>query len=255
MQEWQTASSHIAFLEKALQNPVMSGSSDLRQWTLYLRAVVAQATGDFAQAFNLFSRPEFLLQDSRPAKVNDVRLDLRILATFNILLLLHPSSHPQHSLYPNYLAAVSPYAEHHPNPSVVSALHLLRALQPKDIDAPDFAMHKVKQELTRALNDAKKCKNEQLLAISLSFMRDLIFNKSTTEQALSSSRGAKMVASRSQSKLWGAVADGMYADTLERCGMRDEAADLLQHGEMLMAAGGPGSGVPQALRDMCQEHS
>ncbi|KAJ9641976.1 hypothetical protein H2199_005191 [Coniosporium tulheliwenetii] len=94
---------------------------------------------------------------------------------------------------------------------------------------------KTKQYIHTALKVAKSVANQQLLAISMSFMTAMFFKDIVGEQAEKSAKAARHLARGAGSALWTCVADGMLADTLVKHGKREEAAAVLGEARELAA--------------------
>lgn len=239
--DWRSARDHLDKLETGSKDAAFEPDDDTNKWLQYLQGTIAQATGDFETALSIFQSSIFALP-TNATQSNDAQTDLCVLAALNTLLFIRSPRHHQHKLYADLLAQLEPLCLQHPNKSIHSAFYLMRAISPRT-DATNIV--KVKQHLQQALQDAKVVANQQLLTISLNFMTALFFKDIVGEQAEKSARTGLFLARKGNSQLWTCVANGMLANTLERCGKGEEAASVRHDAERAVPS------LPEPLADLC----
>ncbi|KAF2432223.1 hypothetical protein EJ08DRAFT_695676 [Tothia fuscella] len=213
--EWDIARTHLKALDKEGEG---NEQTSRQQWLTYLRGIIEQGSGNLDQALFYFQDPSLALLESLPSRTSDARSDLKLLAALNTLLIIHPHNHPSHYISGPTLTALEPLTIDHPNKSISSAMHLV-----KSILNPDDFITSRKQSLQTALNCARAVNNSQLLAVSMSVMTDMFFKGVVGDQAQKSTKTARVLAQRAGNGLWGAVAGGMMADTLEDLGSGEQA--------------------------------
>ncbi|KAF2836898.1 hypothetical protein M501DRAFT_996019 [Patellaria atrata CBS 101060] len=235
--EWAAARSNLDILRNSLQSSVLEDPVSLVRLTLYLSGVIDQGTGNTDAALATYHSPALTLPEG-PQRLSEHHQDICLLAALNSLFILRDPAHPQHYLSQILLVRLEPLCASHTNKSISSAFHLVRA-----VSNPTDPIIKKKQSLNIALHTAKTVGNTQLLAISMAFMTSMFFTNIVGEQAEKSASAARQLAIKGASGLWTAVADAMFADTLQRCG---KVADAVFAREEMMRVG---ESLPPLLRE------
>ncbi|KAF2765333.1 hypothetical protein EJ03DRAFT_331084 [Teratosphaeria nubilosa] len=201
----------------------------------YLQATCKQALGDLQGAITLYRSPQ--LTYAANSKCSNAHKDLQVLATLNTIFILHKGS-PQE--IPAMIARVEQHCTKHSNPSFKSVYYVVKAAtQPQSGNT----IVKTKQYLQSATLSAQVAANHQLMAICINIMSERYFQGIVVEQAQKSVKAARTLAKRTGSTLWTAVAEKMFANTLELCGEHKEAQIARAALQKTMAA------LPQSLRD------
>ena len=223
--DWSSAETALESLRETATNTSIDSSGTLARFATYLSGVIEQGKGSTASALSTYQSPTLSLPNSN-VRTSDARTDVSILAAMNSLLIIREVSHPQHHLAENLLTGIEPLCLTHPNKSIVSAFHLIKATtNSKD------SIVKTKQCIKSALQAAKSISNQQLLCISMNLMTAMFFTDIMGEQAEKSAKAGRLLAKRCKDDLWICVADGMLVDTLEKHGKVQEAQVVRQ--EML----------------------
>jgi hypothetical protein len=227
--EWSVALGNLD--EAASAPPMMSDNNGgLRgRWETYLRATILQGTGECEEALSIFQSESLRLPTSPLHKIQDLEIDLSILATLNSVLITINPTHPQHELATELHQAVLPFIINRPNKSLRAAHDLLRSvLYPQDklIDK--------KKHFHNCLAAARTVNNTQLVSIALTFMCTMFFKNVIGEQAQKSVSSARALADRSKSNLWRSVAAGLQEQTALRHGNEGDALTAGRDGERLM---------------------
>lgn len=246
--DWKGARTQLRILGEARKDPAVNLTDADTQWLHYVTALIAQGTGDLKTALAIYQSAPFSLETISITKqpLDTARRDLCLLAALNTLLLIRDPTHPQSEQYHSTLSQFEPLCVSHPNKSIQSAFSLLRSIAPRT-NPSETTIVKTKQHLQAALQIAKPIANNQLLAISLSFMTELFFKDIVGEQAEKSARTGQLLAKRARSSLWTAVTDGQLAETLDNCGKRDEAEQIRAELEKHVAS------LPTPLRELCEQ--
>jgi hypothetical protein len=242
--EWDAANIHLKILRKTTPGSDAAKSDSRKRWLTYLSGVIEQGSGNTDNALACFQDPLLALPAEAPTQTSDPQSDLQLLAALNTLLIIHSRTHPSYYLAEPILTALEPLTINHPNQAIVSAMHLL-----KSIINLSQTMTSQKQSLQSALNCARAIKNSQLLAVSMNVMTSMFFRDIVGSQAQQSTNTARVLAGRARSGLWGAVAAGMTADTLEALGNAEGANNARADAERAVEA------LPPAVkRTLLQEY-
>ncbi|KAH9837516.1 Cohesin loading factor [Teratosphaeria destructans] len=202
----------------------------------YLQATCNQALGNLQGAITLYQSPQ--LTYAADSKCPNALKDLKVLATLNTISILHKGG-PEET--PAMIARVEQHCIKHSNPSFRSAYNLVKAAaQPQSGNT----ILKTKQYLQSATQNAQVAANHQLMAICINIMSWRYFQGIVVEQAQKSVKAARTLAKRAGSTLWTAVAEKMFANTLELCGEHKEAQIARAALQNTMAA------LPQSLKDV-----
>ena len=164
---------------------------------------------------------------------------IRVLAALNgILIMRHFGKREEAD---RLLTAIEPachvqstsYGSEYGSKAIESAFMILKATEPRNRAANNLILQ-TKQRLQVAVSAAKIALNNQLLCIVMTIMTDLFFHNIVVDQAEKSARAGRTLAKKSQDKLWTAVADRMYGNTLEKCGKGAEAAAVRREAQEAM---------------------
>jgi hypothetical protein len=189
----------------------------------YLQGVIYQGTGDLQKALSIFQRPELALPhpNRRTARI-DVCRDTAILAALDCVLILRDPRQPQHHLMDGILESVQPFCTSSLSKYIQAAYNLVRAA----IHPDEEASIKRKQYLQYAFQAATAITNNQITCIALSYMSWKIFSGVIGAQAEKSSWASRAMAQKAGNGLWVSVADNLLANTLEREGKHQQAAQM-----------------------------
>ena len=205
---------------QALDLTVLRGDSAVdrfsRSMAVYMRAVCKQAAGDLEAAGAMYGS-ENLVFDNQSKDITAMR-DLQSVACLNRVQILQLLGHKKQA--DALMDSLGPYVAGHTNKSIVAAYYIIKAAS----HDPNTAMLKLKQDLQVAVAAGKAVTNNQLLCISMNLMTHMFFKQIVGEQAVKSARASRTLAKTIGSRLWQAVADQMFGDTLELCGAPKEAA-------------------------------
>lgn len=233
--DWAAARAWLNKLHETRHKHGISEAESLDQWATYLHGVIDQASGNTVSALSVFQSPLLSLPDPGPNRSLSVQQDLAILAALNTLLIIRDSAHPQHHQADTLLLKLEPLCLSHPNKAMEAGLYLVKATSTPSFHGEAPSIIKTKQYIHTALKVAKSVANQQLLAISMSFMTAMFFKDIVGEQAEKSAKAARHLARGAGSALWTCVTDGMLADTLAKHGKREEAAAALGEARELAA--------------------
>ncbi|EON61650.1 hypothetical protein W97_00866 [Coniosporium apollinis CBS 100218] len=233
--DWASARAWLNKLHETRHKHGISEAESLDQWATYLHGVIDQASGNTVSALSVFQSPLLSLPDPAPNRSLSVQQDLAILAALNTILIIRDSAHPQHHQADTLLLKLEPLCLSHPNKAIEAGLYLVKATSTPGFHGEAPSIIKTKQYIHTALKVAKSVANQQLLAISMSFMTAMFFKDIVGEQAEKSAKAARHLARGAGSALWTCVTDGMLADTLAKHGKREEAAAALGEARELAA--------------------
>lgn len=196
----------------------------LRSFAIYLSGVYHQGTGDIAVAHNIFRDKCFdISQDATGVKA--AQHDLALLANLNRLWIMqHPSQRDERETR-ELIEQLQSLCESHPSEDLRAVWHNVMAAIVTD---PPQMLNQQRQHLHRALSGNKGSQNIMGAAITLSIMRNRLFDHVVGEQALKSALAASKQAHRSGNVLMKSVADGMLAQSHDVQGQRDEAQLVLK---------------------------
>lgn len=221
---WDDAQQHLKGL-KDTAAAISLRSEILSLLIQYLDGMVNQGTGHLDTALSIFQRPCFSITGklSSPAHT-----DLAILSTLNIILILHPPSHPLHLTLPTLLSSLHPYLTRiQSTKPLLAAYNLILATTPNP-EPPTIP--RTKQHLQTALQAAKSASNIQLQCITLNFMSFKFFKGLVGEQAEKSVRASENLARKGMDGLWRSVSAGSVGEMLEMAGRMEEAGRVRDTG-------------------------
>ena len=234
---WASASEQVAELKK-LYNAWPDVPNDLFLLHQYLKGTIAQGTGDLSAAFSIYEsvvqnicpaeqRPPGLQSQTNLRNLTQLNRELYILSTLNICQVIRKSNHPNHYRFDTFLAQVAPHCTHSPNRGIRSAYSLISAACPAS-----SKIITTKQSLHHALESAKATGNNKLMCLVLNIMSWKFFSGVVGEQAEKSARAGQALAKKCADNLWGCVAAGVLAETLDAAGRIEEAAQARLEGEL-----------------------
>jgi hypothetical protein len=197
--------------------------------------VCRQGLGELKTALQLYESP--LLAPQFDTKATVIEKDLRALATLNRIFILRSFGTEAATQAESLFATVEPYCRNHPNELFTATYHIVKAT------AQGTTIIKTKQYLQSAIQIAKTT-SSQLLAMVMNIMTDNYFRDSIVgDQAEKAANASRSLAKSARSKLWMAVADGMYGDIMERCGKPAEAEAARREAQSLYPE------LPESLRE------
>ncbi|KAF2165096.1 hypothetical protein M409DRAFT_67387 [Zasmidium cellare ATCC 36951] len=235
--DWDTALRGIASIRRdieALETPPNQHTFSLIS---YLEALCKHGLGDLQGALKLYHSNELKTGSNLDAKAAAGSVDtIRILAALSSILIMRHNGDRQAA--DQLLSEVQNACLTNPNSNgneygskpVESAFFILKATEDPYKSAENIII-KTKQYLQSAVQSAKAAVNNQLLCIVMNIMTDLFFTNIVGDQAEKSAKAARSLATKSQDKLWTAVADDMCANTLERTGRIADAQSVRQEGQ------------------------
>lgn len=251
---WDSGLNGIAAIRREMLKWGVSPDESTTALLAYLEAVCKHGLADLGAALDLYRSPELAMGSSTDVKpVTGIVNPLKILAGLNSILILRTSSATVGAA-DQLLARLEPYCltrtngngNEYGNKALEAAFSILKATSSSQI-AADGMIIKTKQYLHSAVHGAKVTFNNQLLCVVMNIMTTLFFSNIVGEQAEKSAKAGRSLAKKSKDKLWTAVADRMYADTLVRCGKSADAQQVRREGEQTMQQ------LPPALKAVFQE--
>lgn len=251
---WDSGLNGIAAIRRDIQNWGIAPDDATTILLTYLEAVCKHGLGELSTALQLYRSPELALTLPSDVKVSPGSVNpLKVLAGLNSILVMRTSSATAQAA-DQLLAQLEPHCTTHTNgngneygsKAMEAAFNILKATSFSQTSA-DGMIIKTKQYLQSAVHGAKITLNNQLLCVVMNIMTNLFFTNIVGEQAEKSAKAGRSLAKKSKDKLWTAVADRMYADTLVRCGKSDEAQQVRAEGEQTMQQ------LPSALKAVFQE--
>lgn len=189
------------------------GDKLMRTMLTFMDATIKHANGDVEKALSLYTSQLSFAKESKDAAALK---DINALATLNSIIILRKKGEEDQAEM--QLAAVEPYCLAHRNKSLLSACYLIKA----SMQGPNSII-KTKQFLQSSIQAAQTTQNQQLLCVAMNIMSNDFFHNIVGNQAIKSARAARTLGKRANNTLWTAVADGLYASTLELCGEPSEA--------------------------------
>ena len=237
--DWQAARAAIRDLRKLFSADGAEVDEPSQRTLLYLEAMCRQGLGELKAALELYDSP--LLAANMDAKARTTEKDLRALATLNRVFILRMTDDEESVQAENLIIAIESYCLNHSNKSLVAAFHLVKATA----SGTEKTILKAKQYLQSAIQASKAAANSQLLCILMNFMTNNYFGqKIVGDQAERAAGVGRALAKKSRSKLWMAVADGMYGEIMERCGKPSEAEAARREAQSLYAD------LPESLKEI-----
>ena len=237
--DWHGARAAIRDLRKLFSTAGMEVDESAQRILIYLEGMCRQGLGELKAAVELYQSP--LLEAKMDTKAATIEKDLRALATLNRVFVLREIGDEESVQAENLLAAIESYCLNNSNKSLVAAYHLAQATASET----EKTIIKTKQYLKSATQASKAAANSQLLCIVMNVMTSNYFVKKIVDVQAENAAGAgRALAKQSRSKLWMAVADGMYTEIMERCGKPAEAEAARREAQRLYVD------LPESLKEI-----
>lgn len=246
---WDSGLNGIAAIRRDILNWEHLPDVSTTALLTYLEAVCKHGLADLGAALELYRSPELSLNWENDFKMpTGIVNPLKVLAGLNSILVLRTSSANAEAadrllaqLEPHCTMRVNGNGNEYGSRAIEAAFNILKATSSSQT-AADGMIIKTKQYLQLAVRGAKMTLNNQLLCVVMNMMTTLFFSNIVGEQAEKSAKAGRSLAKKSKDKLWTAVADRMYADTLVRCGKSADAQQVRMEGEQTMQQ------LPSALK-------
>ena len=247
--DWNSALKSISDVHsniEELESPVDESFITL---VTYLEATCKHGLGDLSGALKLYLSPILKLDIDSEKRLSIGAVDpIRVLASLNTILISRQTGAPRAAsvesidrMEPLCLTYINNSGTECGNKAIEAAYYVLKATAASQ-NSGDSTIIRTKQYLQAALHAAKSVIDNHLLCVVMNIMTDLFFTNIVGDQAEKSAKAGRSLAKKSQDKLWQAVADRMYADTLERCGKVNDATSARNEAQECM------QGLPESLR-------
>ncbi|KXT13747.1 hypothetical protein AC579_10083 [Pseudocercospora musae] len=226
--DWEVATKGLEALRRDLAEFGAESDQHLTTLMAYLEALCKHGLGDLNSALLLYRGKTLAFVPETGAKPGATNVDpIKVLAAANSILIMRGSGRDDEadqlleSIEPFCVVVPNSSGNEHGSKAMEAAFFIMKATSSPS--ATDSAILTTKGCLHRAVVAAKAIGNSQLLCMVMNIMTDAFFHNIVGDQAEKSAKAGRTLALKSQDKLWTAVADGMYAETLERCGRFPEA--------------------------------
>lgn len=246
--DWDKALKYISNIRENISGLESPPRDHVYSLISYLEALCKHGLGDLQGALRLYHSPELKTDSNLDAKAAAGSVDpIRVLAALNSILIMRYNGDFQAA--DELLTNVQNACLTNPNSNgneygskpIESAFFILKATEDSYTDSGHLII-KTKKYLNTAVQAARGAVNNQLLCIIMNIMTDSFFTNIVGDQAEKSGAAARSLAMKSQDKLWTAVADEMYGNTLERAGRMQEARVIHQEAQDSMQA------LPESLK-------
>ncbi|KAK3646584.1 hypothetical protein LTR56_000488 [Elasticomyces elasticus] len=224
--EWDAACKTLDEVATAVEGYETVLDTFTQALVVYMRAVCQQGSGDLEAAEALYGSAE-LTWDSKSREVGALR-DMQAVAGINRVQILRHFGRIDEAN--DLLASIQPFATANGNKSITSAYYVAKAAA----QGPRSPVIKLKQDLECAVKAAQSVSNTHILCVVMSMMTNMFFTNIVGEQAVKAARASRTLARSVQSKLWHAVADKMYGDTLDLCGAPRDGDKARAEAERMM---------------------
>lgn len=238
--QWLSARKTLEAVDQVLMEMGEDSPVEMEDCVLYLKGVVQQGSGDLSAALTTFQSPVFDLASfsSRPRDAeSETTRDIRLLAAMNTAMIIHQSSHPQHSQLESLLSKIESQIQTSHNKHVQASYSLLLSVLPNN------AILKTKQFLGNALSAAKAIGNTQITALTLILMQERFFKGVVGEQAIKCAKAASAQVKKWGDSMWDHVAARMEAECFEVQGMKEAAQQKKDEAQASI------SGLPENIRN------
>ena len=245
---WREAVDAAGKLKQALDQHGRDVDEILGALISYLSGMAQQGLGRQEKALEHFGAAELTYEEA--SKTHGPLKDIRTLAALNSIMILRSLGSQERTKADTIMAQVEPYCLQHSNKAMLSAYYIIKATSlPSGTSNERYqqSIIKTKQYLQLALAPAQQTKDTHLLAIVMNTMTEMFFSGVVGGQAEKSANAGRTLARKTQDKLWLAVADGMYADILERAGNAAGGANALNEAANSLEA------LPDAVRKRLAE--
>jgi Cohesin loading factor len=228
---WRDAEESLKLLDQDLELMDEQSFERLSHWTEYLRATIAQGTGDLDTALNIYQSGMFALTETPPTRLLSSENELSLLAALNSILIIRSPSHPSHFMASPLLVALESQTLHHRNKGLAAATYFLKSFMSSDtsISGPkaDSILHR-KQNLQQALTTSRSVQNSQIMAMAMNFMNTMFFHGIVGPQANKSLQTGYVLSKRLGNPLWQSVASGLWIETVEKEGGKEQQLKQLR---------------------------
>lgn len=235
----KTAQDALTILRKRVTKPPYENQEIYASTLSYLSAVCDQANGFLGSALAGYSSDILAVPDKGSS--TSAKMDTRILAALNRLLIVRSPAHPQHHTARAIQAQLQLLCENHPNQYMRMAFRIVHA-----ISSEDAAINRQKTLMQTASNRANEIfrttKNREFVIMALCYFTMRFFAGQVGEKSIQAIRATRQNAKLSGKPLWMAVAFGLCISTYQRNGLIEEA----QQAQMEFEAVKPQ--LPPALR-------
>lgn len=236
--DWEVATTKgLEALRRDLAELDARPDQHLQTLMAYLEALCKHGLGDLDGALRLYQGADLTLKPETDTKPGATNVDpIKVLAALNSILIMrgfgqnHEADLLLQSIESSCVVLVNSTGNEHGNKAMEAAFYVMQATSSAQ-KATDSAIITTKKHLQNAVLAAKAVGNTQLLCIVMNIMTDAFFHNIVGDQAEKSAKAGRTLALKSQDKLWTAVADGMYAETLEKCGKKVEAEQMRREAE------------------------
>lgn len=235
--DWQSSLKGLKKIQEDVLNLEDKPDESVLSLAVYLEALAKHGLGDMTTALTLYRSQTLSMnfddQSSMPpGGVNPIKL----LAALNSVLALRSSGDDPaanmllYNLQAYCVTGSLGTRNHHADKGIESIYFILKVTESPD-ELSENPILRMKKFLQSAVDAAKSTFNDQLLCVVVNMMTDIFFQNIVGDQAEKSCRAGKALAVKSQNPLWGAVANGMYTDLLERSGKKEEAEHARQEAQ------------------------
>lgn len=200
-------------------------------YSMYLKGVYHQGTGNLEAAIEAYSDPRLSLDmdETRGGHRTPTELEVALLVTFNLIWIMQHPDYRDDQHTQELLERIRPLCMNHPNMEIRTAYNLVMAAIETN---PPVPMTAVKTHISTALTNAKNLADVHSLSIALNLMRAKLFENIIGDQALKSAKAASTQAKKSGNTLWMSVAHGMLSQSFEVQGAIVEARRVWQDGTL-----------------------
>ncbi|KAK0273271.1 hypothetical protein LTR35_012343 [Friedmanniomyces endolithicus] len=224
--EWASASKIMLEVVEAAAEHELKLDNVTRVLLVYIRAVMKHGDGDLESAEALYASGP-LVWDSNSKETSALR-DMQAVACLNrIHILQHVGRRDEAE---GMLALIEAFAVTNLNLSITAGYYIVAM----SAQGPQSPILKLKTELAPGIKAAKAASNTQQLCMIMSIMTNMFFTNIVGDQAIKAARASRTLARQCGSKLWQAVADSMYGQTLDLCGEPHDADVARIEGETMM---------------------
>ncbi|KAK0252995.1 hypothetical protein B0A54_09906 [Friedmanniomyces endolithicus] len=224
--EWASASKIMLEVEEAAGEHEPKLDTVTQALLVYIRAVIKHGDGDLEGAEALYASAP-LAWDSKSKDTSALR-DMQAVACLNrIHILQHVGRRDEAE---GMLALIEPFAIASAKLSITAGYYIVAM----SAQGPQSPILKLKKELHPGIKAAKAAANTQQLCMIMSIMTNMFFTNIVGDQAIKAARASRTLARQCGSKLWQAVADSMYGETLGLCGEPHDADVARIEGEKMM---------------------
>ncbi|KAK1088815.1 hypothetical protein LTR48_001179 [Friedmanniomyces endolithicus] len=224
--EWASASKIILEVVEAAAEHELELDSFTHALLVYIRAVIKHGDGDLDGAEALYASAP-LVWDSKSKETSALR-DMQAVASLNRIHILQHVGRREEA--EEMLALIESFAVTNLNLSITAGYYIVAM----SAQGPQSPILKLKTELAPGIKAAKAASNTQQLCMIMSIMTNMFFTNIVGDQAIKAARASRTLARQCGSKLWQAVADSMYGQTLDLCGEPRDADVARVEGETMM---------------------